>query len=154
MFSDDTYYKSTLMAVDGNGYSKYKVLLVNATGYAEIVTTDGKVYKSGDSLTAGTKFYVRIPKAKIYSDMNITVQVSATAKENAVYKYTTSDSAYQDVGIMMAESISLSDKIKLNLIEDETFNVSIIKKDSVTGKVLAGATLVLKMLMVKLLILG
>ena len=144
MFSDDTYYKSTLMAVEGNGYSKYKVVLVNATGSAEIVTTDGKIYKSGDSLNAGTKFYIRVPKAKIYSDMNITVQVSATAKENAVYKYTTSDSAYQDVGIMMAEAISLSDKVKLTLTEDETFNVSIIKKDSVTGKTLAGATLVLK----------
>ena len=32
MFSDDTYYKSTLMAVDGNGYKNYKVTLVNATG--------------------------------------------------------------------------------------------------------------------------
>ena len=144
MFSDDTYYKSTLMAVEGNGYSKYKVVLVNATGYAEIVTADGKIYKSGDSLNAGTKFYIRVPKAKIYSDMNITVQVSATAKENAIYKYTTSDSSYQDVGIMMAETISLSDKVKLTLTEDETFNVNIIKKDSVTGKPLAGATLVLK----------
>ena len=144
MFSDDTYYKSTLMAVDGNGYKNYKVTLVNATGSAEIVTTDGKVYKSGASLAAGTKFYIRIPKAKIYSDMNITVQVDATAKVNAVYKYTTADSAYQDVGIMMAETVSLSDKIKLNLVEDETYTVSIIKKDSVTGKALAGATLVVK----------
>ena len=144
MFSDDTYYKSTLMTVSGTGYSEYTVTLINATGYAEIVTTSGKVYKSGDSLDAGTSFYVRIAKDKIYNDMQITVQVNATSKVNKVYRYTSNDSAYQDVGIMMSETEKLNDSIKLNLVEDETFKVNIIKKDSATGQPLAGATLVLK----------
>ena len=37
-----------------------------------------------------------------------------------------------------------NDKNQENLVEDETYTVSIIKKDSVTGKALAGATLVVK----------
>ena len=144
MFSDETYYKSTLMTVSGSGYSKFTVTLINGTGYAEIVTTTGKVYKSGASLDAGTSFYVRIPKDKIYNDMQITVKVDATAKVNKIYRYTSNDSAYQDVGIMMSDTEKLTDSIKINLVEDETFKVNIIKKDSATGEPLAGATLVLK----------
>lgn len=144
MFSDDTYYKSTLMTVSGSGYNNFTVTLINGTSYAQIVTTTGHIYKSGDSLAAGTSFYVRIPKDKIYNDMEITVQVNAVAKLNKVHKYTTNDSAYQDVGIMMSETEKLSDSLKLKLVEDETFKVNIIKKDSATGTALAGATLVLK----------
>lgn len=145
MFYDSTYYKSTLMNVTGSGYSNFKVILINATGSAEIVTTTGKVYKSGDLLPSGTSFYIRIPKTKVYNDMKITVQVSATAKVNKIYKYTTSNSDYQDVGIMMADTKSLSDDINLTLTpEDEKVTVKIIKRDAADNKPLAGATLVLK----------
>lgn len=146
MFYDDTYYKSTLFNVKGEGYKNFTVTLVNATSYAEIVATTGKVYKSGDTLPAGTSFYVRIPKSKVYNDMEISVLVNTNATVNKVHRYTLNKSDYQDVGIMISETVKLSDSIKIKLTKEQPkeYDVSIIKKDAGTGETLAGATLELK----------
>jgi Predicted outer membrane protein len=145
MTFDGTYYKSSLMTVKGSDFVNYTVTLVNASSYAEIVTTSGKVYSSGASLPAGTQFYVRIADSRVSTNMNISVRVSAVAKTVDVYKYSTNNSSYQDIGIAMASTTTVNGSTSIKLTKEvKPSQVSIIKRDADTRMPLAGATLVLK----------
>lgn len=138
MTQSGNYYQSGYMTVTGSGYEKYTVTLVNAGAAAQIVTASGQVYSSGASLSAGTKFYVRIPTANVSSAMNITVKVSATAKKYNAYQYTTSSSSYQDVGILVASTTTVSASTAVSIASPKG-SLKIEKVDSTTGNYLAGA---------------
>lgn len=143
MTIDGSYYRSQLMTVSGAGYDNYTVSLSNAGSYAEIVTASGQVYNSGVSLSAGTRFYVRIPVSRVSSSMTPLVNISAAARDPRVYQYSTNNASYQDMAVLQITSTTVTSQYNLSLRYEQRSSVVVSKKDTATNRELAGATLVL-----------
>lgn len=140
MYLSGDYYRTDYMTVSGNGYDNYQITLINSGADARIVTANGQVYKSGVSLPRGTKFYVRIPKSKVNIAMNITVRADAKATINKIYRYNSSVSGQQSVGVLIAENKVINAQTSFS-INAPTGSLSIEKVDSETGRRISGANI-------------
>lgn len=134
------FYRTDYMTVSGNGYDNYKVTLINSGADARIVTSSGQVYKSGTSLPKGTKFYIQIPSSKVNIAMNVIVRVDATATTNKIYRYDSSISGQQTVGVLMPEKKSVSAQTNFSISAPKG-SLRIEKVDATTGRLIAGASI-------------
>ncbi len=107
--ADKKYYRTADISVTGNGFKNYKITLTNAPTGTEIVESNtSNVKKSGDSLAAGKKFYVRVPTDKTSSSLNLKVTVSVTASSKDLVKYKDSNANKQDIGVPFTKPEALS----------------------------------------------
>lgn len=141
MTKEGNYYRSQLITVTGSGYENYTVSLSNAGSNAEIVTEGGQVHRSGASLPAGTKFYVRVLATSVTSTMTPVITVQASVRDMKVQQYTTNNSNYQDIGILMPVTRVVSNQKNLLIRYEQRSSVTIHKVDASTGRELAGARL-------------
>ena len=102
--SDGKYYESKNMTVNGSGFSKYTVTLVNAPADVKIYTSDGQTKSNGASLSAGTKFKIRIPVDKVSNSLNVKVKVAANGLTKRVYIYKYINGNYQNIGLLFNET--------------------------------------------------
>lgn len=75
----EKYYQSPLITVVGTPANSFENYSVSITGIDDMITVNENGQEiSRDSITAGTKFYVRIPEEKVTKESQ-TVQINVTA---------------------------------------------------------------------------
>lgn len=98
--ADKKYYRTDDIVTSGSGFNSYVVKLTNAPAGTEIVEVGtNAVKKSGDSLKAGQKFYVRVPASKVSSSLNLKVAVTVQTVSKDLVTYSSKESGKQDIGI-------------------------------------------------------
>ena len=143
--NDGKYYVSNKVGVTATSVpGKYSVKLTGAPAGTIIANASGKA--TGD-LKTSEKFMIKVPADKVTERITINVQISATGETNKAYNYKYNDNSNKWQKIMPAllypVTTSVSAK-KTVVVSPKLYNIVVVKKDTATGKALAGATMVLK----------
>lgn len=139
--SDKKYFESELATVNASGVSSYKVTLTNAPSGTVVVSGGGSVK---NTFSPSEKFKVRVPVSSVKDlKANVSLTISASATNYKVYKYASSNTAYQDVVVttQYPETSNVSTKMDLSIVRTK---VAITKKDITNKKELPGAKLTVK----------
>lgn len=99
-----------------------------------------------------TGFTVYVPKSSVSEGqtVNITMEVSANYTQRVTYKYSASDSKYQDMLYAARDTGTLKDSVKATIykekppVEEEPTKIYVSKKDITNDKELPGATLIVR----------
>lgn len=141
---DGRYYVSNTMQVGGLGYSTATVNLINVPATAEIVTTSNEVKKSGSTLNAGTRFYVRIPINSVNTNMKPRVRVTATGYNYKGYVYYVAGADRQDIGLVVREPISVTDETSLSVEAKGSLRITKVDVSSGSKVKLSNVTISVK----------
>lgn len=136
--ADKKYYRSADLIVNGKGFSSYKALLINVPtnmGAEIVVVGSNKVVKSGATLNAGERFYVRIPVSNINEtnanlNFKVGVQSASTQTRLAVYAYNNPKDPRQDVGVPFTNPKPLESELPLQLNVTGSLIVKKVEKKS------------------------
>ena len=130
-------YVSSFIQVKTNIADKnWKVELVNAP-YGSYVE------KSSD----GFKVYVPASSVKEGTTVNFSANVTGATVNRTTYRYSASNSAYQDMLLASREVVNLSDSVNLTISKPRELNpteIYVSKKDITNEKELPGATLIVR----------
>lgn len=130
-------YVSSFIQVKTNIADKnWKVELVNAP-YGSYVE------KSSDGFTV----YVPASSVKEGSTVNFSAKVTGATVNRTTYRYSASNSAYQDMLLASREVVNLSDSVNLTISKPRELNpteIYVSKKDITNEKELPGATLIVR----------
>ena len=130
-------YVSSFIQVKTNIADKnWKVELVNAP-YGSYVE------KSSDGFTV----YVPASSVKEGTTVNFSANVTGATVNRTTYRYSASNSAYQDMLLASREVVNLSDSVNLTISKPRELNpteIYVSKKDITNEKELPGATLIVR----------
>lgn len=130
-------YVSSFIQVKTNIADKnWKVELVNAPygSYVEKTSDGFKVYVPASSVKEGTT-------------VNFSANVTGATVNRTTYRYSASNSAYQDMLLASREVVNLSDSVNLTISKPRELNpteIYVSKKDITNEKELPGATLIVR----------
>lgn len=138
----DGYYTSKeIYAKEYSNISSYTVKVEGAPEGTKIYNGEGE---EASTIDVADKFTVKVPVASV-TDTNINIKVTATATGvvKKAYEYQPVDSKMQNVtpSVLEEEKTTVNSIINLGASPSK---VTVIKIDKSTGKVLPGATLVIK----------
>ena len=142
--SDGKFFESPEFTINGSGWSKATLKLVNAPSEANILI-NGKQNKSGVKVSKKTKFKIQIPKGKVSGDMTVTINATATGTNQKAYRYVSSEPKKQNVVLLFKDSVTI--KATATTTVKPRGSLKIQKVYSVAGKNvgnLAGVTIVVK----------
>lgn len=139
--ADKKYYETSPMGVTGSNFGTYKVTISGAPAGSGIANTSNQ---PKDVYAPNEQFKILVPASSVKStSVNITVNVTATGTTYRAYQYKPNSSTYQNVVSSVLQPVT--ETVNANTtVNIQTSKLEIIKIDSETGKVLAGAKLVLK----------
>ena len=109
--SDGKYYESAYMSATLTGAKTYNVSVSGASKNTIVVDEGGNL---GTTMNSGEKFKVKVPVSEA-SNMNITVNFTATGAVTKAKIYTPSDSSYQRVVGVYEDTTDLSGNATLTL---------------------------------------
>ena len=143
--SNGYYVSGDIKASTATNVSSYIVSISNAPSGTKIVKSDGTETDAKNEVTinANESFKVKVPvKSVANTAEDITVNAKATGNTSyTAYEYQPTNSKMQNVALLEKVTKNVNTTIKLTI---NSSKVTVIKTDSVTGKPLAGAKLVLK----------
>ncbi len=138
--SDRKYFRTDDYTVSGAGFNNYAVMLENAPAGAEIISNNS-VIKSGTTLNAGQKFYVRVPYSNVKNGVSGTITLKAAGKKRHVSVYAPLDQTKQNIIVDYATAVPVVTKTTFKATQEK--GDLLIEKVDNKGNYLAGATLVL-----------
>lgn len=150
--SDSKYYVSKAVNANAKNITgNYKVSITSAPAGTIITDTNGN---KKTSFGANEKFLIKIPSSSIGEGktVNAKVKITASSKIQKAYKYQPTNGSMQPVTRLYPVTKNVSDTIKVTATRPKTKKppktvippVTIKKVDKSTGKMISGATLVIK----------